>query len=181
MTKAYEIGGPAAQSSLIAPIFRAYYEDDLDISDPDVLADISEQAAIMSRAEVSVPHASRQRSQEMTCISKLFERVMVTELNIGFLDIKLHKFGRVLGHCEPPGIRSSCEGCNWSAIYDNRWQVGRQRWAVSPCVCEGAHDRENRDSFSQTDCVSQIFSKLAEAPGCSPSQLGISPAPQLVY
>ena len=36
MTKAYEIGGPAAQSALITPIFRAYYEDDLDISDPDV-------------------------------------------------------------------------------------------------------------------------------------------------
>ncbi|KAF8477776.1 thioredoxin-like protein [Russula ochroleuca] len=51
MTKAYEIGGPAAQSSLITPIFRASYEDDLDISDPDVLADLAEQAPIMSRAE----------------------------------------------------------------------------------------------------------------------------------
>jgi predicted DsbA family dithiol-disulfide isomerase len=55
MTKAYEIGGPAAQSSLITPIFRASYEDDLDISDPDVLADLAEQAPIMSRAEVSPP------------------------------------------------------------------------------------------------------------------------------
>lgn len=53
MTKAYEIGGPAAQSALITPIFRAYYEDDLDISDPDVLADAAEQAAIMSKDEVS--------------------------------------------------------------------------------------------------------------------------------
>jgi predicted DsbA family dithiol-disulfide isomerase len=57
MSKAYEIGGPAAQSSLITPIFRAYYEDDLDISDSDVLADAAEQAAIMSKAEVSAPHA----------------------------------------------------------------------------------------------------------------------------
>jgi hypothetical protein len=55
MTKAYEIGGPAAQSALITPIFRAYYEDDLDISDPDVLADAAEQAAIMSKDEVSFP------------------------------------------------------------------------------------------------------------------------------
>jgi predicted DsbA family dithiol-disulfide isomerase len=53
MTKAYEIGGPAAQSAVITPIFRAYYEDDLDISDPDVLADAAEQAAIMSKDEVS--------------------------------------------------------------------------------------------------------------------------------
>ena len=53
MTKAYEIGGPAAQSALITPIFRAYYEDDLDISDPDVLADAAEQATIMSKDEVS--------------------------------------------------------------------------------------------------------------------------------
>jgi predicted DsbA family dithiol-disulfide isomerase len=53
MTKAYEIGGPAAQSALITPIFRAYYEDDLDISDPDVLADAAEEAAIMSKDEVS--------------------------------------------------------------------------------------------------------------------------------
>lgn len=59
MTKAYEIGGPAAQSSLIKPIFRAYYEDDLDISDPNVLADVAEEAAFMSRAEVSAPRASR--------------------------------------------------------------------------------------------------------------------------
>ena len=53
MTKAYEIRGPAAQSTLITLIFRAYYEDDLDISDPDVLADAAEQAAIMSKDEVS--------------------------------------------------------------------------------------------------------------------------------
>jgi predicted DsbA family dithiol-disulfide isomerase len=54
MTKAYEIGGPAAQSALITPIFRAYYEDDLDISDPDVLADAAEQAAIMTKDEVGL-------------------------------------------------------------------------------------------------------------------------------
>ena len=53
MTKAYEIGGPAAQSALITPLFRAYYEDDLDIGDPDVLADAAEQAAIMTKDEVS--------------------------------------------------------------------------------------------------------------------------------
>jgi predicted DsbA family dithiol-disulfide isomerase len=59
MTKAYEIGGPAAQCSLITPIFRAYYEDDLDISDPDVLADAAEQAGIMTKAEVSDPPSMR--------------------------------------------------------------------------------------------------------------------------
>jgi predicted DsbA family dithiol-disulfide isomerase len=53
MTKAYEIGGPAAQSALITPLFRAYYEDDLDISDADVLADAAEQAGMMSKDEVS--------------------------------------------------------------------------------------------------------------------------------
>jgi predicted DsbA family dithiol-disulfide isomerase len=53
MTKAYEIGGPAAQTALITPIFRAYYEDDLDISDPDVLGDAAEQAEIMTKDEVS--------------------------------------------------------------------------------------------------------------------------------
>jgi hypothetical protein len=53
MTKAYEIGGPAAQTALITPLFRAYYEDDLDISDADVLADAAEQAGIMSKDEVS--------------------------------------------------------------------------------------------------------------------------------
>lgn len=53
MTKAYEVGGAAAQSALFSPIFRAYYEDDLDISDPDVLADVAEEAGIMSKDEVS--------------------------------------------------------------------------------------------------------------------------------
>ena len=56
MTKAYEVGGHSAQCALITPIFRAYYEDDLDICDPEVLADAAEQAAVMSRADVSVPH-----------------------------------------------------------------------------------------------------------------------------
>ena len=65
MTKAYEIGGPAAQSALITPIFRAYCEDDLDISDPDVLGDAAEQAGIMSKDEVSVFHAFRWRSPEI--------------------------------------------------------------------------------------------------------------------
>ena len=58
MTKAYEIGGHSAQCALITPIFRAYYEDDLDICDPEVLADAAEQAAVMSRADVSVPERS---------------------------------------------------------------------------------------------------------------------------
>jgi hypothetical protein len=111
----------------------------------------------------------------MTCISNLSGRVMVTDLNIGFLGTELYRFRGVLGHGGPPGIRSSCEGCNWSAIYDHRRQVGRQRWAVGSCVCERAHDPEYRDSFSLTDCASQIFSKLAEAPGSPPSQLSISP------
>lgn len=57
MTKAYEIGGHSAQCALITPIFRAYYEDDLDICDPEVLADAAEQVDVMSRAEVSVPRA----------------------------------------------------------------------------------------------------------------------------
>lgn len=56
MAKAYEIGGPAAQSALITPIFRAYQENELDIGDPEVLADAAEQAAIMSREEVSIFH-----------------------------------------------------------------------------------------------------------------------------
>jgi predicted DsbA family dithiol-disulfide isomerase len=65
MTKAYEIGGPAAQSALITPIFHAYCEDDLDISDPDVLGDAAEQAGIMSKDEVSIFHAFRRRSPEI--------------------------------------------------------------------------------------------------------------------
>ncbi|KAH9972107.1 thioredoxin-like protein [Lactifluus volemus] len=51
IAKAYEIGGPAAQAAVITPIFRAYHEDELDISDPEVLADAAEQADIMSREE----------------------------------------------------------------------------------------------------------------------------------
>jgi hypothetical protein len=56
MAKAYEIGGPSAQSALMTPIFRAYYEEDQDICDPEVLADAAEQASIMSRDEVSVSY-----------------------------------------------------------------------------------------------------------------------------
>jgi len=65
MTKAYEVGGHSAQCALITPIFRAYYEDDLDICDPEVLADAAEQAAVMSRADVSVPHAEWRQSQKI--------------------------------------------------------------------------------------------------------------------
>ena len=70
---------------------------------------------------------------------------MVTHFNFGFLGTKLREIRRVLGQGEPPGSRGACKGCNWSAIYDHRWQVGRQRWAIGACVCEGAHDPENCD------------------------------------
>jgi len=62
MTKAYEIGGPSAQSALITPIFHAYYEDDLDISDSEVLADAAVQATIMSKVEVSISPGGPERS-----------------------------------------------------------------------------------------------------------------------
>ena len=62
MTKAYEIGGPSAQYALVTPIFRAYYEEDLDICDPEVLADAAEQASIMSRAEVSITRGLKRSS-----------------------------------------------------------------------------------------------------------------------
>jgi hypothetical protein len=85
MTKAYEIGGPAAQCSLITPIFRAYYEDDLDISDPDVLADAAEQAGIMTKAEVG----GTMRGPEIPFISEETRipclRVMVTKVKFWFL------------------------------------------------------------------------------------------------
>ncbi len=57
ISKAYEIGGSGAQSSLITLIFRAYYEDDLDIADSDVLSDATEQSGVMSKVEVSVSPA----------------------------------------------------------------------------------------------------------------------------
>jgi hypothetical protein len=96
MTKAYEIGGPAAQSALITPIFRAYYEDDLDISDPDVLADAAEQAAIMSKDEVSIRQCLWQRSRDSSfwrgLVPNMSGSVMVTELDIGFLGTELREF-----------------------------------------------------------------------------------------
>ncbi len=96
MTKAYEIGGPAAQSALITLIFRAYYEDDLDISDPDVLADAAEQAAIMSKDEVSIRKYLWQRSRNPSfwrgLVPNLSGSVMVTELDIGFLGTELREF-----------------------------------------------------------------------------------------
>jgi hypothetical protein len=62
VAKAYEIGGPAAQAAVITPIFRAYHEDELDISDPEVLADAAQQADLMSsREEVSVSRVRCQR------------------------------------------------------------------------------------------------------------------------
>jgi 2-hydroxychromene-2-carboxylate isomerase len=66
IAKAYEIGGPAAQAAVITPIFRAYHEDELDINDPEVLADAAEQANIMSREEVSVSRVRCQRLPEFT-------------------------------------------------------------------------------------------------------------------
>ena len=56
-SKAYEIGGSAAQSAFITLIFRAYCEDDLDINDAQVLADAAERSGVMSKVEVSVPPA----------------------------------------------------------------------------------------------------------------------------
>ena len=54
VSKAYEIGGSRMQSAVISHIFRAYCEDDLDIYDSEVLADVAEESGMMSKAEVSV-------------------------------------------------------------------------------------------------------------------------------
>jgi hypothetical protein len=54
VSKAYEIGGSAVQSTLLTLIFRAYYEDDLDINDHQVLADAAEEAGVMSNIKVSM-------------------------------------------------------------------------------------------------------------------------------
>jgi predicted DsbA family dithiol-disulfide isomerase len=51
VSKAFEMGGAAVQSALINLIFRAYCEDDLDISDAQVLADVAEESGMMSKAE----------------------------------------------------------------------------------------------------------------------------------
>ena len=59
VSKAYEMGGSAVQIALITEIFRAYCEDDLDISDARVLADVAEESGMMSKAEVSVSPARR--------------------------------------------------------------------------------------------------------------------------
>jgi 2-hydroxychromene-2-carboxylate isomerase len=72
MNKAYEIGGSVAQSALFTPIFRAYYEDDLDIGNPEVLADVAEQAAVMSSAEVSALPMRDSGGPERSCISNVF-------------------------------------------------------------------------------------------------------------
>ena len=48
------MGGSAVQIALITEIFRAYCEDDLDIYDSEVLADVAEESGMMSKAEVSV-------------------------------------------------------------------------------------------------------------------------------
>jgi hypothetical protein len=92
MTKVYEIGGPSAQSALITPIFRAYYEEDLDICDAEVLADAAEQASVMSREEVSISRgltAVRKDPPFRSFIgmptSKPVKEVLVTDLSIGFL------------------------------------------------------------------------------------------------
>ena len=111
MTKAYEIGGPAAQSALITPIFRAYYEDDLDISDPEVLADAAEQAAIMPRDEVSflIRHNGGSGilrfggEPAFQTLSGIVMVLMVAESNIRFLGTGLYEIRRVLGQGKPPG------------------------------------------------------------------------------
>lgn len=54
VSKAYEMAGSAVQSTVLTLIFRAYCEDDLDISDSQVLADAAEEAGLMSKVEVSM-------------------------------------------------------------------------------------------------------------------------------
>ena len=54
VSKAYEVAGSAMQSTLLALIFGSYCEDDLDINDPQVLADAAEEAGLMSKVEVSL-------------------------------------------------------------------------------------------------------------------------------
>jgi predicted DsbA family dithiol-disulfide isomerase len=89
MTKAYEIGGPSAQFALMTPIFRAHYEKGLDICDAEVLADVAEQASIMSRDEVSTSCAVRKdpsfRPFSERPLPNQSRKALITDLNIGLL------------------------------------------------------------------------------------------------
>ncbi|KAI0031211.1 thioredoxin-like protein [Vararia minispora EC-137] len=49
--KALEVDGRGAALKIAHPIFRAYHEDELDINDPNVLADIAQEVDLMSKEE----------------------------------------------------------------------------------------------------------------------------------
>jgi len=51
--KAWELGGPATQLPLMGVLYKAYAEEEKDIADFDVLAEIAEAANVMSKNEVS--------------------------------------------------------------------------------------------------------------------------------
>jgi predicted DsbA family dithiol-disulfide isomerase len=55
VAKAFEVSGAAAQMKLVHAVFRAYHEDELDIGDCDVLADLAEDVGVMDRDEVRRP------------------------------------------------------------------------------------------------------------------------------
>ncbi|KAI0321785.1 thioredoxin-like protein [Amylostereum chailletii] len=49
MAKAWELNGSAGQDAVAQRLFKAYNEEDLDISDHDVLSDIAEEAGLMTK------------------------------------------------------------------------------------------------------------------------------------
>jgi predicted DsbA family dithiol-disulfide isomerase len=51
--KAYKIGGQTLQIPLLCAVFKAHMEDEKDIADINVLAELAEGTGTMSKAEVS--------------------------------------------------------------------------------------------------------------------------------
>jgi predicted DsbA family dithiol-disulfide isomerase len=50
--KAYKVGGQKLQVPLLCAVFKAHMEDEKDIADINVLAELAESAGTMSKAEV---------------------------------------------------------------------------------------------------------------------------------
>ena len=53
LLKAWKLGGQNAQQNLLDGLFKAYFEETLDISNLDVLAVVAQEASIMNKPDVS--------------------------------------------------------------------------------------------------------------------------------
>ena len=110
--KAFDVGGQDLQEKFLDTIFHAYFTEGKNISDFDVLADMSEQVGVMPKDKVRKPSSWGWGTRFPTC---------------GAAGSRVPSLEGASRRNPEYGDGGTQEGRHWRAIHHHQREVGRKR------------------------------------------------------